>query len=103
MDRIPAERFTVGEYIRDELTYLGLTTRDCAERMGGGVSVDVHQLSLDLLIAMEQEPIGHPSKAMRLDIETAEGLERALGPSAGMWMRLDETYHSLSDPSLRRV
>lgn len=89
-DFIPAEGFCVGEYIRDELEYRGWTTRDCAERMGD--EVDVHDLTLQLHIACIDAPLDHAIHQALMSPNTAEGLERAIGVSADMWLALDAAY-----------
>lgn len=82
------ERFSVGEYLRDELEARGWSTWECARRMGGDFAVDV--LTLDLHIAV----IGAPTEEQcRLSPVTAEGLSRAFGTSAEMWLNLDRAFH----------
>lgn len=82
---IPAECFPVGEYIADELEARGWTTRDLAERMGG--DVDLNQCTIELTIACG---VSHPQVSM--GTETAQGLSRAFGTSADVWLNLDRAY-----------
>ena len=88
-----AERFHPGEYLADELEARGWTTRDCAARMGGDLAVDT--LALDLLIACWQ---GGENR-VRLGQEMADGLSRAFGTSAKLWMNLDAAYHAKESPT----
>lgn len=82
-----AECFPVGEFIADELEARGWTPRDLAERMGG--EVDVNELTIELHIACGES---HPDAYMGQ--ETADGLARAFGTSAELWMNLDAAYRS---------
>ena len=88
---IGAQGFPVGEYIDEELKERGWTTRDCAERMGGDVAVDM--LTLDLHLAVLSAPEGHGIHDATMSQETADGLSRAFGTSAELWMNLDRSYH----------
>ena len=90
-----SERFTVGEYIRDELDARGWTTADCAARMGGEANID--ELTLDLHLAAIDAPEDHAIRRGKMGVSTACGLERALGIPAKTWLVLDRRYHENRD------
>lgn len=93
MTRKPAAVFPPAEYLRDELTERGWTLRDLAERMGGDPILN--ECGLELMLAL-------PEKNMILDVESAAGLEHALGSSAQFWLNLDATWRA-GTPEQRKL
>jgi HTH-type transcriptional regulator/antitoxin HigA len=75
-DRTPAEVFSPGDYIRDELSERGWTQVDLAEILG-----------------MDVSGIGEILNDKRgISAETARGLAEAFGTSAEVWLRIDARY-----------
>ena len=64
------------EYLQDEITERGWTEEELARRMGVAPSRVLALLSNDLTV----------------DPEIAAALEKALGTSATLWLRLQERY-----------
>lgn len=83
--------FPVGEYLKDELDARGWTTADCAARMGGDAAVN--ELTLELHLAVLDAPPDHAIHRGTMAEDTAEGLARAFGTSADVWLNLDRAYH----------
>ena len=81
--RIPAETFSPGEFVREELDARGWTTADLAQRMGGDLGVN--QLSVELMITVDD-------KGLLMARETAEGLSQAFGTSVEYWENLDRAW-----------
>ena len=81
--RQPAEVFSPGEYIQDELDARGWTTADLAERMGDRVAIN--QLAVEMLITVKDKGcmVGEP---------TAKALARAFGTSPEYWLNLDRAW-----------
>jgi HTH-type transcriptional regulator/antitoxin HigA len=75
-NRIPAESFTPGEFLRDELDQRGWSQTDLAEIMGRSVSV-VHEIL---------------SAKRSITPDTAQALADALGGSAQYWLNLESLY-----------
>jgi HTH-type transcriptional regulator / antitoxin HigA len=77
MNRIPAEVFPLGEYIRDELEARGWTQGDLAEIMGRPV-----QVVNEILAGKKQ-----------ITLDTALGLAKAFGDDDALyWMNLQNMY-----------
>ena len=83
MTRVPAETFSPGSYVKEEIDARGWTTADLASRMGGDHAID--QLIVELMIAVGD-------KNMLLTPETAEGLARAFGLSSEYFINLDRAW-----------
>ena len=75
-DRIPAEVFSPGEYIRDELEARDWTQADLAFILGRPLQ------TINEIIAGKRA----------ITIETAKGLAKAFGTSAEFWMNLETAY-----------
>src|SRR5215471_17933702 len=75
-DRIPAEVFPPGEFLRDELDARGWTQTEFAEIIGRP-----HRLVNELI-----------SGKRGVTPETARELAAALGTSAELWMNLESSY-----------
>ncbi len=80
-DTQPAEVFPPGEYLRDELDERGWDCAALAARTG--------------LSVLEVTAILNGSQPIL--VRTAEKLERALGTSAVMWLRLQKYYEKYKD------
>lgn len=76
LQRIPAEAFAPGEYIREELTERGWTQLDLAEIMGQPPQV------VNEIVAGKRS----------ITPETARGLGDAFGTGAQLWMNLEASY-----------
>jgi HTH-type transcriptional regulator/antitoxin HigA len=89
-NRIPAEVFPPGEYIKDELEERGWTQLDLAEILGRPL-----QLVSEIILGKRG-----------ISPETARGLAEAFGTSAQLWLNLDaawQLYNSRSatpDPTI---
>lgn len=81
--RKSAETFHVGEYIADELAERGWTVRELAERMGGNPAIN--ELSVELALHV-RDPRAFVGPKM------ADGLARAFGTSAQLWLNLDRAW-----------
>lgn len=75
-NRIPAEVFPPGEYIKEELEARGWTQNDLAEIMG------VYPRTISELVSARRG----------VTPETARGLGAAFGTSAQLWMNLESAY-----------
>ncbi|MFH1747710.1 MAG: HigA family addiction module antitoxin [Planctomycetota bacterium] len=75
-DRVPAEVFAPGEFLREELDARGWTQGDLAEILGRNPR-DVSEII---------------TGKRTITPETARGLEQALGTSAMFWLNLDSAY-----------
>lgn len=82
-DRLPAEVWPPGEFIREELEARNWTTQDLAERMGGNLLID--RIALDMLILI-------PSRNMLVGEDMARRLGAAFGTSAEYWLNLCASY-----------
>lgn len=87
MTRIPAETFSPGEFIKDELNERGWSTFELAKRMSGDVALN--SCNIGLLIHA-------PDKAMILDKDTSARLGRAFGVSADFFRNLDCAWRALA-------
>jgi len=81
-DRVPAEVFPPGEYVRDELEERGWSQVEFAEILGFSAS------TVSNLIQGKRS----------LTPEVAKALEAALGPSAAFWLNLDAYYRIHTTP-----
>ncbi len=79
-----AEALHVHEYITDEMEARGWDRAELASRMGGDAAVN--------FLALELCELEDPRMTLGQDI--ADGLSRALGSSAALWMRLDESWRT---------
>jgi HTH-type transcriptional regulator/antitoxin HigA len=88
--RVPAEIFPPGEFIRDELEARGWTQTDLAEILGRPLRL------VNELIAGKKQ----------ITPDTAQGLAEAFGTDAILWMNLDSQYRLAhirpTDDSVRR-
>jgi HTH-type transcriptional regulator / antitoxin HigA len=75
-ERIPAEVFPPGEYIKEELEERGWTQNDLAEVLGRPIQL-VNEVILD---------------KRGVTPETAKGLAAAFGTSAQLWLNLDAAW-----------
>jgi len=75
-ERIPAEIFSPGEFIREELEVRGWTQDDLAEIIGRPTR-------------LVNEVI---SGKRGITVETAKGLAQAFGTSAQLWMNLESAF-----------
>ena len=75
-DRIPAEVFPPGEFVREELEMRGWTQADLAEFMGRPLR------SINEIINCKKG----------ITAETAIGLGKAFGTSAEYWLNLESAY-----------
>ncbi|MCK4340252.1 MAG: HigA family addiction module antidote protein [Phycisphaerae bacterium] len=75
-ERVPAEVFAPGEFLREELDARGWTQGDLAEILGR------HPRDISEIITGKRA----------ITPETARGLEQALGTSAMFWLNLDSAY-----------
>jgi HTH-type transcriptional regulator / antitoxin HigA len=88
VDRIPAEVFPPGEFLRDELEARGWTQTEFAEIIGRP-----HRLVNELIAGKRG-----------ITPETARELAAALGTSAQLWMNLDGAYQlSKVAPATERI
>ena len=83
-ERIPAEVFPPGEYIRDELEERGWSQVELAEILG------VSKATVSDLIRAKRA----------VTPEVAKALEAALGPSARYWLALDAYYRLHTAPAV---
>lgn len=87
-DRIPAEAFPPGEYLRDELEERGWTQTEFAQILGRPVQV-VNEII---------------SAKRGVTPDTAKALAAALGTSAQFWMNLETAYQLFkADPPPERI
>lgn len=84
-DFMPAEAFSVWEYISDELEARGWTREEMAKRMGGDINVNL--CALDFL---EHLPY-HPK--IRMGQEMADLISVAFGQDPQTWVNLDAVYY----------
>lgn len=92
-----AECFPVGEFIADELEARGWTPRELAERMlMVGEPLDLIHCEVEVVIAND-------SHQAYIERRFADGLERAFGIEADMWLRLDATYRAWKRAIVERV
>ena len=79
-NRIPAQCFHPGEYIKDEMEARGWDVAELAKRMS------VHEMPVELVVSLIE---------CKQDITTniAFGLRRAFGTSAGLWLNLQNTFN----------
>ena len=82
-DRIPAELFPPGEYLRDELGARGWSHSKFAGMIGCDPS------TVDRIVSGEE----------RITPETASLLEAGLGVSAQVWVNLEAAYRQGKDPT----
>ncbi|HUX86237.1 MAG TPA: HigA family addiction module antitoxin [Chloroflexota bacterium] len=75
-ERVPAEAFSPGDYIKEYLEERGWTQLDLAQVLGRNASV-VNEII---------------SGKTGVTPETAKGLAAAFGTSAGLWLNLDSAY-----------
>ncbi len=80
-ERLPAERFPPGGYIRERLEARRWTPPDLAATMG------VHVIHVREIIAGEAE----------ITPDIAEALAKALGTSAEFWLNLEAAYQETPD------
>lgn len=85
MKRIPAECFSPGEFIRDEIKARGLTERGFEVLLMVKGCTDVQVFACQLA-AYNDDP------DLILDADTADGLSKALGASPEYWMNLDKAW-----------
>lgn len=79
----PAEAYSPGEFIQDELDARGWSVGELAARMGG--SPKLNELTIEILIHA-------PSPDILLDDATASQLSHAFGTSKDLWLNLQQSY-----------
>lgn len=79
-----AETFSPWEYVRDEMESRGWDDRRLAIAMGGDVATN-----LAVLDFMKIE-----DRRLKMDDATAEGLAKAFGTTANLWLRLDKAWRN---------
>lgn len=84
----PAECFPLGHFIAEELEARGWTVQELAERMGGAEELDIHHLTLDLLIYIPDDP------RQVVGDKTFGKLSMALGVDEGVLRRIDSSYRT---------
>lgn len=80
-EHVPIQAFSTWEYLADEIEARGWTVEEMAVRMGGDASINLCAIEL---IRLEDPNIF-------LGQEMAEGIAKAFGTSADLWLRLDKT------------
>lgn len=81
----PAQRFHVGEFVRDEMEARGWSQSELAERMGG--NFDENYLVLDLMLLEDPH--------MTLGQDTANQLAKAFeGTDPQTWLNLDASWRA---------
>jgi HTH-type transcriptional regulator/antitoxin HigA len=84
MIKTPAEVFSVGEMLEEELSARGWTLRRLAEEMDG--EADFNFLTLMVLDLRRKDIL--------LDVETAQKIGRALGTSSEFWLNIDSVWRT---------
>lgn len=90
VERIPAEVFPPGEFIREEMDARGWSAEDLAERFGGDYAIDLLVVNLCLHV--------HDTSLI-LGRNTAEKLGRAFGVSPEFFLNLDTMWRRYGPPS----
>lgn len=82
-DFVPAQAIPTWEYIEDELNARGWTREELAIRMGGDSRVNL--CTMEFLEHLDDPRV-------KLGRRFAEGLSRAFGTGAEVWMNIDASY-----------
>lgn len=82
-----AEVFCLAEYIAEEMDERRWTTTDVAIRMGDGASFGINCLTLELILAVQDDNL-------LLDDQTAKGIARAFDVSVEVIRNLDTRWRS---------
>lgn len=93
-ERMRRQRFSVGEYVRDELAASGWSTLDAAAKVAD-LGTDAAKLWIDMLCCDEMQT----DHRIRFSEEEAAMLEQIFGISAATWLRIDATYRADSPPT----
>jgi plasmid maintenance system antidote protein VapI len=73
---VPAQVFSLAEYLADEMAERGWTTSDVANHMGPGRNYVVDKIALDVLMAVS------PTRdTLKIDEDTCDSIARAFGVS----------------------
>jgi len=86
-DRVPAECFPVGAFLKEEMKVRGWNAADVAVRMAEGFKERREwQLAVELLLECSD------TQGLVIAGETAEALGRAFGTSTEYWINLHASY-----------
>ena len=89
VDRIPAEVFPPGEFIRDEIKARGLTERGFEVLLFSVGCSDVQVVACELAAYVDD-------KGLILDADTAGCLAKAFGGDVQIWINLDRAWRGCS-------